>query len=169
MHYLRLFCPSIPNPAQNDPMRSTPLAAAMTFLLISQRTCWIGKPPYSTRRAVRTGCKLEIRWLWINRQYILCLKLWEGGAYSHMPVHNTPTDTIKRLMSMEEHTATCLYIAHPRILSRGLFIRTGKSRIRFLMRSINFCTLPKVSSRIMTLVSTQPLIEMKAWQPHRRL
>jgi hypothetical protein len=39
-------------------------------------------------------------------------------------------------------------------------LRGGRSRVRILMRSLNFFNLPNLSRRIMALGSTQPLIEM---------
>jgi hypothetical protein len=39
-------------------------------------------------------------------------------------------------------------------------LQAGKSRVRFLLRPLDFLNLPNLSSRTMALGSTQPLTEM---------
>jgi hypothetical protein len=93
----------------------------MTFLLISQRTCWIGKSrgraPHPTRKAATSGRKSQIRIppdlnssvsefrelfskqemrRSINREYILCLKPWENPYYHGRKYIHTHTSVYPR-------------------------------------------------------------------------
>jgi hypothetical protein len=42
-------------------------------------------------------------------------------------------------------------------------LQTGRARVRFPMRSLDFFNLPNPSSCTMALGSTQPLTEMSTW------
>jgi hypothetical protein len=56
---------------------------------------------------------------------------------------------------MNEYLGTRGSVAVP-----GSKLKAGKSRVRFAMRSLDFCNLSNPSSHIMTLESTPPLPEM---------
>jgi hypothetical protein len=46
------------------------------------------------------------------------------------------------------------------IVGGGNMLQAGRSRVRFLMRSLDFINLPNPSGRTMALGSTRPLTEM---------
>jgi hypothetical protein len=49
---------------------------------------------------------------------------------------------------------------HGSVVGWGTMLQVGRSRIRFLTRSLDFFNFPNLSSRTMSLASAQPLTEM---------
>jgi hypothetical protein len=67
---------------------------------------------------------------------------------------------VKLLITMLIYILLQTLGARGSVVGWGTMLQAGRSRFRFLMRSLDFFYLPNPSSRTMALGSTQPLTEM---------